>query len=700
MIDSQGFDFDVEHVPGKLNFGPDLLSRAGARDCPVDNKTLNEINERTCMSLQFQNPEKDHNSDLILGKKYTQTSTCASCGLVSNNEDIPTARYMALKTLADAPILLDLKMWLKLQKEDPDVNKVRKILEVPVDTDDKASVQTHRYFSIKDSLVYFSPWSSKVKSPRAYVPTALRSSLLTLFHSNFGHRGVRPIVKMLATAVYWPKMRQYCADWIRACVACRRKQTPRQLRAGLTKPLMNRKPWIRLCIDFMHSPLPTSSEGFKYALVVICCFTRYPIVCCLKTTTSNEIATVLLRDVFTVFGLPHVVHSDNGRELISSALELVFAKLGIRRTTITFRHPSGNAPAERFIRYLNKSLSVTLPKYEDWPSYLPLVLYAYRVMVHTVTGHSPFYLNFGRDPVLPLSVALTPQPLMEPSRPSSDKAHAYVDKMLLRLKEAFIKVRHLQQEAHKKNAARRDADGRRYAVEFKADDLVLYWDPRDHLSTTCPPIRNTPEGVGPRAWRMCWTGPHKLTKKLGDNVYEIWHDRRHKTISCNVTDLVKYNPFADNVIARPNAIVDNVPITSTTTDDVPLKIGDLVIIILPDEYHTPEQMFVGRYLGDRKDSSNIDVQWHGSYKNYSTLEQTLKKKAWFPGWFQSSTLQFYWAKTPQSKTHSEYTNENSSHVIDRTQVLIYGFGLLKNHHLPSTIVDTVMERRPLWLKTQ
>ena len=31
VIESQGFSFTVEHVPGRIHHGPDLLSRAGAR---------------------------------------------------------------------------------------------------------------------------------------------------------------------------------------------------------------------------------------------------------------------------------------------------------------------------------------------------------------------------------------------------------------------------------------------------------------------------------------------------------------------------------------------------------------------------------------------------------------------------------------------------------------------------------------------
>ena len=724
LVECQEFDFDVEHVPGRIHYGPDLLSRAGARDCPVDTETMNRIQDTVYMIL-------------TAGSTPPPQTKCTSCGLMylakaSTTEDTftpstPSPRYLHILKLEDMPILLDFDLWSKAQSEDVSISKIATLLRKASDPSDHLNVQTRRWYILRDDVVYFSPISERTNpeyQPRVYVPLTLRNHLLALHHSNFGHRGVKPIVKLLTKAVYWPSMRKYCADWIRSCLQCRMKQTSRPIRQGKTQHIIRSKPWSMLCIDFMHSPLPTSTEGYQHALIVIDVFTRYPIVCCLKTLDAWEIADSLMANVFSIFGLPHVVHSDNGDVLICQALDMVFARLGIKRTSITNRHPQGNAPAERFIRYLNKTLSISLPTYKDWPRILPIVLFAYRTMAHETTGHSPFFLNFGRDPVLPLDVALTPRPQQETNgKPTPQKFQSYIDEMTIRLQEAFTEVRILQLAAAKRNADRRDVD--RFEVHFEIDDLVLYWDPKDCMATTSFPVRPFREdlekdedgepvqpkkrktgSVGPSAWRVCWTGPHKVVKKINDNVYVILHSRRGVFISVNVSDLVKYNPFqehmpfqTDDYVKRPNLMdvqeISNNLLDPELSTTLPLKENDLIILVLPAQDYQP--LVVARYIGPASKPNNIKVQWLGNLKYYKTVEQNLFKTAWYPGWFQPIGSLFYWKPKRQHISHPEFTEENTGHELCRTQVLMYGFELLKNHRLPKAVATEALYRWNLWI---
>ena len=43
---------------------------------------------------------------------------------------------------------------------------------------------------------------------------------------------------------------------------------------------------------------------------------------------------------------------------------------------------------------------------EDWDLYLPGVLFAYRTAYHESLGDSPFFSLYGRDPVLPIDLAV------------------------------------------------------------------------------------------------------------------------------------------------------------------------------------------------------------------------------------------------------------------------------------------------------
>ena len=51
---------------------------------------------------------------------------------------------------------------------------------------------------------------------------------------------------------------------------------------------------------------------------------------------------------------------------------------------------------------------------KDWDEHLNSVLFAYRVSPSEVTGESPFYMLYGREPLLPMDTALLPPKEMSP----------------------------------------------------------------------------------------------------------------------------------------------------------------------------------------------------------------------------------------------------------------------------------------------
>ena len=182
------------------------------------------------------------------------------------------------------------------------------------------------------------------------------------------------------------------------------------MNAGLTKTIHASKPGDLLLIDFVGGDrwgrLPESPEGYKYLLIAIDCFSRYTFAVLLRAKDEWEVAQGLMRDVFVHIGLPRAVHSDNAQVLIAGAVRQVYLKLGVRPSSITFRHPQGNSPVERFMRYLNASLTIMLPSYNAWSTMIPLILFVYQTLPHETTGYSPFFLMFGREPLLPLAASI------------------------------------------------------------------------------------------------------------------------------------------------------------------------------------------------------------------------------------------------------------------------------------------------------
>ena len=124
----------------------------------------------------------------------------------------------------------------------------------------------------------------------------------------------------------------------------------------------------------------------------------------------NQTATTITRELTTVYccnGIPDILHSDQGRNFESIILRQTLDAFGVTKSQTTAYHPAGDGLVEHFNKFLLQMLRAYVDQ-NDWEQYLPFVLYAYRIAVHTSTGVSPFELMFGRcahKPPIPSSMA-------------------------------------------------------------------------------------------------------------------------------------------------------------------------------------------------------------------------------------------------------------------------------------------------------
>ena len=180
---------------------------------------------------------------------------------------------------------------------------------------------------------------------------------------------------------------QYC----QACPTCQASKPPAPPKAALVNTPVGR-PWEMVAVDILQ--LPVSCHNNKYLLVIQDYFTKWAEAIPLPDQTASRITRELVQ-VFTRFGLPDIIHSDQGANFESTILRQTLDAFGVNKTHTTSHHPQGDGMVERFNRTLLQMLRSYVDHRADWEQYLPLVLFAYRSATHPSTGFSPFALMYG-----------------------------------------------------------------------------------------------------------------------------------------------------------------------------------------------------------------------------------------------------------------------------------------------------------------
>jgi hypothetical protein len=120
------------------------------------------------------------------------------------------------------------------------------------------------------------------------------------------------------------------------------------------------------------------------------------------TVTAPGAAQLFVDHVFRFFGMPSVIISDRDPKFTSMFWQAFFKALGTSLAMSTAHHQQTNGQTER----MNEVVETTLRAYvnhrqDDWDTHLTMVEFSINNSVQSSTGHTPFFLNFGRHPRTP-----------------------------------------------------------------------------------------------------------------------------------------------------------------------------------------------------------------------------------------------------------------------------------------------------------
>ena len=253
------------------------------------------------------------------------------------------------------------------------------------------------------------------------VPQSERREMIRRFHDSLfaGHLGISRTVFRLQTRVYWPGLRQDVRTYVASCTVWIARKSPCPRRAPMGHVAVGRG-WERVAMDLLDMSI-MSAKGNRYVLVMVDCFSRWMEACPLPDKTAISVADAFFSSIVCRFGMPSVIHSDQGREFENKVMHELCLMGGSHKTKTTPYHPESDGLVERFNRTLLMMLAMFAGEHkDDRDDLLPPVMMAYQSSAHESTGFSPYRLMFGEECTLPMDIGL---PRRQPDLARTSRAH-------------------------------------------------------------------------------------------------------------------------------------------------------------------------------------------------------------------------------------------------------------------------------------
>lgn len=247
------------------------------------------------------------------------------------------------------------------------------------------------YHKIKDELYVEN--DCLFRGNRLIIPRKMRNAVLSLLHEE--HVGMVRMKMLARSHYYWSGIDYDIEKFVRNCPTCeifqnKDHQVPG---SGWNRSL---KFWERVHIDFLQ-------KFDKYFLIIVDSFSRYIDIYQVSSTNAKE-TVKKLRHIFSIFGLPDELVSDNGPPFIGEVYKNFCLSNGIKCTFSPPLHPRSNGTVEKQVHTVKQFLvkryheaQLTNSKF-DIQFCIDNFLLKHRITPNSVTGICPAELIFKRLP--------------------------------------------------------------------------------------------------------------------------------------------------------------------------------------------------------------------------------------------------------------------------------------------------------------
>lgn len=314
------------------------------------------------------------------------------------------------------------------------------------------------------------------------IPREMAKEVMKALHDNQGHYGYDKTMEKTKQLFYWRTMNTDIAMHCKTCKTCQKtmNKTPSPTLGTIT----GESPFDTVAIDFM-GPLKEVG-GFKYILIAVDYYTRWPEYKITQTAKTEEVIA-LLKLIKSRFGLPRRIVTDNAAALTSEPLRKFMSKHSMEKLELSPYSPKSNGLVERMVQTVKTRLQRACEGDETkWTTLTQSAFESIRMTTCSTLGMAPVEALIGFHP-----------------QQSRDEVSYELRKGKRRL--AALNKEKATRRAQVKYARAARANPRK---EMHPGDFVMLRDSRL-------------DGQKSGKFKWLWKGPYELVEQVRNNLFKI-----------------------------------------------------------------------------------------------------------------------------------------------------------------------------------
>jgi len=268
----------------------------------------------------------------------------------------------------------------KETRKDPHLGKIVKILEAGQDLTQAGYKAPEANYTMTANCLLF--------EHRVVIPAILQPAVLNDLHA--AHVGIVKMKGIAQSFVYWPGIDADIERVAKSCAECAKHAhaPPKSKDHHWEYP---KGPWERVHIDY------AGPVAGVMLLIIVDAYSKWLEVKTTYSTTTTATITIL-DELFSRYGVPVTIVSDNGRQFVSAEFKSFLQTSGIKYHKLTAPyHPSTNGQAERYVQTVKNALNGMSTTQGSVQHNLNQFLQQYRKAPHAATGQPPAQLFLGRN---------------------------------------------------------------------------------------------------------------------------------------------------------------------------------------------------------------------------------------------------------------------------------------------------------------